>query len=298
MAITRREFLKIAAAAGAAAASIPGLEYLGRRLSYASPQEIADILKHAGIKAKVYDASGNRTLFAIGDFHLGFGKTYVDFFENLEKKISTDKIFMKGVYDSRREQDPHIEYMTDAARLEGITFSPEEFRKEDSQGYFRLSEHFDIRGIEDRELSQDSAILHQLYRGIMSFYMSRDPWTADRIRELYEQLETKNFELGSLSKDMPRDQIKLLMDTIEEAQWRTAVCERNNHFVDVIDNDLRPYEVGALVVGESHCDASKQDLPENTSPDIIIPALKKRGINVVYIDVGQAVDYNKTQEGK
>ena len=289
----RRKFFKIAgaSAAGAGLSYLLG-RYLERRLTYASPQQIADVLKQAGIEAKVFDAKGNRTLFVVGDFHAGFGKTYDELFRNLEQSVGVDKLFMEGVYDHDTEPDPHLACMTDAAEIEGIRFSPEEWKKEDSQGYFRLSERYDVRGIEDKELSNDSHILGRIYTGILCWSISKDPFVAEKVRELYDKLKVKPFELGSL-ENMTKPELELLKTAVKEEKWKTSVCRRNSHFVDVIDREIRSHEVGALILGEAHCDASRQNVPEGKSADIIIPYLKEKGINVVYIDVGQAVEYNQ-----
>ena len=294
--ISRRKLLKISAASALSAgiAYVLG-EHLERRLTYVSPQEIVDILRQAGIKPKVNDAKGNRTLLVLGDFHLGFGKTYDNFFRNLEQRVSTDRLFMEGVYD--HGSDPHIACMRDAAELTGTEFSPSEWKEKDSQGYFRLSENYDVRGIEDRELNNDSAILGKIHIGILSWSMTKNPWVAEKIKELYDRLKVKNFELGSL-ESMTKDQVESLTAVVKEESWKTMVCQRNNHFTNIIDDSLNPYELGGLIIGEAHCDPSHQDVPEGKYADLIIPYLVEKGINVVYIDVGQAVDYNKNVEDR
>ena len=291
----RRKLLNIGLAGLVSAGLALGAgRYLERRFTYVPPQEIAALLD-PHIEAKVHDAEGNRTLFVVGDTHLGFGKTYDDLFRNLEKRVSVDKLFMEGVYDHDAEPDPHIACMKDAAEIERIRFLPAEWKKEDSQGYFRLSERYDTRGIEDKELRNDSGILGRIYTGILSWSITKDPFTEEKIRELYDKLSVKNFKLDSL-KSMTKPELESLKLKVKEEGWKTSVCRRNSHLVDVIDREVRPYEVGALILGEAHCDASFQDVPEGKSADIIIPYLQEKGINVIYIDVGQAVEYNKRME--
>ena len=181
----RRNFLKLGLAGLLSAGLALGAgRYLERRLTYASPQEIAALL-NPHTEPQVFDAEGNRTLFIVGDFHAGFGETYDNLFRNLEKRVSVDKLFMEGAYDHDAEPDPHTACMQDAADISGLRFSPAEWKKEDSQGYFRLSERFDVKGIEDKELRNDSGILGRIYMGILSWSVSKDPFTEEKVRELY-----------------------------------------------------------------------------------------------------------------
>ena len=122
----RRNFLKLGLAGLVSVGLALGAgRHLERRLTYASPQEIAALFD-PHTEPQVFDAEGNRTLFIVGDTHLGFGKTYDDLFRSLEKRVSIDKLFMEGVYDHDAEPDPHTACMQDAADISGLRFSPAE----------------------------------------------------------------------------------------------------------------------------------------------------------------------------
>jgi hypothetical protein len=289
--IPRRKFLKLGLAGLVSAGLAFGAgRYLERRLTYASPQEIAALLAPAA-EPKVFDANGSRTLFVVGDFHAGFGRTYDELFRNLEQGIGIDKLFMEGVYDHYAEPDPHLACMTDAAESEELRFSPSEWKEEDSQGYYRLSKRFDVRGIEDKDLWHDTKIIRRMYLKSLKYLIQRDDTILEEVGKLAEELRAVDIDLTDFSQ-IGRD-----AESLKKETFRIAVSERNRHAAQVIDSCLRPYEVGALIFGESHCDEEYQRRVKlMAEPDVIIPQLTEKGINVIYIDVGQAVEYNTNVE--
>jgi hypothetical protein len=288
-------------------------------------QEIEALL-NLYIEPKVYDAKGNRTLLVIGEVHLDFGETYDDFFRNLEQKA--DKIFMEGVYDHDACPDPHTACIRDAAELRGIEFSPSKLREKDLRRYFRLSERYDVRGIEDKDLLLDTRILKSMCIKALLYLSGRDERLKQEVLELNQKLKTTKIDLSDLL-NIGEDEEKLhqedgtsirqrtsiaemdhlewlhqekqriaiaernyhcaehCVEKLHQEKQRIAIAERNRHCVEVIGSSLKPHEFGALIIGGGHCDDGA-----------IISALTERGINVVYVNIDQVVEYNEAMESK
>lgn len=265
--------------------------YSKRKKSYKSADEIAVIFKEQEINPEITTSPGKRTLLIIGDMHLGFGNSYYKLLENLENKIEIDKVFMEGVYEHFVQPDPYYAAMSDIAKINGHTLN-KNFKEKDEQGYYKISNKFLVEGIEKKNLLYESFILNNLNQEILGYRVSKDSDSLKRIGQLYSQLKNKDFYIENISES--DKELKKISDYLTIKNEKISIIKRNNHFIDVIDNKLEEYEVGVFIVGENHIKHTKRLLNHiNIGEYNLLEDIASRGIGNCYIDVGQAISFNK-----
>lgn len=245
---------------------------------------------------KVNDEIGDydRKLVAIGDIeHLDYDEDTAKFIEGLGNEIELSKVFMEGVYYDKRKDNPHVELMRDSTIINGMPWNYEEFRKEDPYSYFRLMENFDIVGVEDRDLFFKGAIYglmdvdYRKYRKLGLFSSMKRLRNNNKLLEMRfgDRDELIDMLAGNIrtGPDFDRDETyRGYCDRV----WEHVLVNRNNYASEVIDDNLRSGEYGALVIGNCHVDRDEQENHHlyNGQVHLLPELLEKKGIGVYVLN--------------
>lgn len=312
--MNRRDFGKLILSAAGASLVVRDSQV---NQQYQTPQQIAAALHNLGIESKIYDHGGNRTILAIGELHLAQNaKVYPPFIRSILGRneenpgaVHLARIYMEHMYagDSTSSwgklvravglvQDSYHQRRNDMVGIASIVshglhnVKPIE---SDYHGYNELSDAITLVGIDDPELFRDSLRVHGIRRLAQTMYPTgviRSILAAGKIKQsklnvitLANALET--IALDVAENDLSPDNIGNFVTSALESEGMLMVEKRNKYFTSALNTDLRPYEVGGLIIGDGHLDTAllDEEIPSVSKYPSLIDRLKPTGINVVYI---------------
>jgi hypothetical protein len=257
--------------------------------------EIFEGMPKPQVDVDVYDNNGDRTLLLIGEIHMNQGDLYNDFFNHVKenhKELGLDKIFMEGVYADEEEKDPHYSVFSDRRELLGDEALPyDEFRENDSCGYYRLAKNFDVRGVESSDLAHDTDLADMISKRIWELYshpqeggvLEKNPEIEKEILHIQSQFMTAKCTLpAEYPPILSEREFRKIKRTARKLEGHIVIGLRNEQFVNVIDEGLGHDEISAFIVGNGHIETDKHH-PGYVNTGALLPEkFRKMGINLVY----------------